>query len=350
MTARVTRNVLVSVAASCVFLCCSASSAGTRNGSLQDSTCNQADCLRCDLDTAECLKCLYVMMEDDRTCLEACPEGFSTTWSYSNNYVGRVCTARSLLSFITGRDVAIIAGAAVGGAICVGVVIGALLYMRRRTKQAAVVDSGRTSRAPRIWKDKRVSATEVEVDEVERSAFLEQLSSLEGEAHNFLEMLNETRNRFRKLGGADSTTDTKAKAYRAVLRDLSRVLSLLNRSEYHLRTVPADWRRLVAWATRVLARYKRQKAAREAGEIPSIEPLSSASGGTLYQTRRQIQEERRRQAATQALSCCLHGRCQGADRPHGAAVHDVGTGAVGAGFSGTYGWREKSQNHACHPH
>lgn len=51
-------------------------------------------------------------------------------------------------------------------------------------------------------------------------------------------------------------------SFRAVVRDLSRVLTLLNRKDEHILTVPGDWRRLLSWASRVLARYKRQKAAK----------------------------------------------------------------------------------------
>nr|XP_027226508.1 uncharacterized protein LOC113818516 [Penaeus vannamei] len=213
-----------------------------RNGTLQKSTCNQPDCLRCDLETAECVKCLYVIMADTRECRSACPPGHATTWATHHALMGRVCTERSVLALVSGRDVTIIAGAAVGGAVCVGVVIGALLYMRRRTKPPP--DNPRVDYRhhrypiPRLWRDKRPKATEVSVADEERAEFLKQLATLRGEAGNFLEMLSETRNRFRRLGGPDSATDTRAKAYRAVVRDLSRVLTLLNRREEHIVTVP----------------------------------------------------------------------------------------------------------------
>ncbi|XP_047470464.1 uncharacterized protein LOC125026205 [Penaeus chinensis] len=139
-----------------------------------------------------------------------------------------------------------------------------------------------------------MNIAEVSVADEERAEFLKQLATLRGEAGNFLEMLSETRNRFRRLGGPDSATDTRAKAYRAVVRDLSRVLTLLNRREEHIVTVPGDWQRLLSWAARVLARYKRQKAAKEAGDITTLEPLAT---GTLYQTRRQAQAERCRLVA-----------------------------------------------------
>ncbi|KAK3852333.1 hypothetical protein Pcinc_041078 [Petrolisthes cinctipes] len=255
-------------------------------------------------------------MASTRQCHSTCPPGYSvTTWASQSTLMGRVCTERSMLALVSGRDVTIIAGSAVGGAVCVGVVIGALLYMRRRTKpspdhqQHHQHQQGHQNHhhhrypLPRLWRDKRPNTTEKPVAVEERAEFLEQLACLRGEAANFLEMLNHTRNRFRTLGGPDSPTDTKTKAYRAVVRDLSRVLTLLNRREEHILTVPGDWRRLLSWAVRVLARYKRQKAAKESGDVPSPDPLyngggggggggGGVGGGTLYQTRKQAQAER----------------------------------------------------------
>lgn len=67
---------------------------------------------------------------------------------------------RSMLALVSGRDVSIIAGAAVGGAVCVGVVIGALLYMRRRTKPAPDhLPHDHRHPLPRLWPDKRPNTT-----------------------------------------------------------------------------------------------------------------------------------------------------------------------------------------------
>ncbi|XP_050692192.1 uncharacterized protein LOC126983492 [Eriocheir sinensis] len=259
------------------------------------STCSQPDCLRCDLEEAECVKCLYVMMAASRRCVPACPSGHSTSWPSHGKLMGRVCTERGMLALVSGRDVTIIAGAAVGGAVCVGVVIGTLLYMRRRAKPLPYYPPAPEPRQryplPRLWKDKRPNTSEKAVADDERAEFLEQLACLRGEANNFLEMLSHTRTKFRSLGGPDSPADTKAKAYRAVVRDLSRVLTLLNRREEHILTVPGDWRRLLSWAARVLARYKRQKTLKENGELPALDPIY-AGGGTLYQTRKQTQAQR----------------------------------------------------------
>lgn len=45
---------------------------------------------------------------------------------------------------------------------------------------------------------------------------------------------------------------------RPVLKDLSRILILLNRPEDNIGLPPADWETLLAWGERVLRRYKKQ--------------------------------------------------------------------------------------------
>lgn len=46
--------------------------------------------------------------------------------------------------------------------------------------------------------------------------------------------------------------------FRPVLKDLSRILILLNRPEDRIGLPPADWETLLAWGERVLRRYKKQ--------------------------------------------------------------------------------------------
>ena len=57
---------------------------------------------------------------------------------------------------------------------------------------------------------------------------------------------------------------------RSILRDLSRILTLLNRKEEQIRTVPADWQRLLGWAERLLKRYKRQKISKVCGYVAKL--------------------------------------------------------------------------------
>ena len=67
--------------------------------------------------------------------------------------------AGSLLSGITGRDVAVIACAAAGGAVCVGIILGAIIYARRNAQLKPMPDdSAKKIPVPRIWRDPRPSA------------------------------------------------------------------------------------------------------------------------------------------------------------------------------------------------
>lgn len=45
--------------------------------------------------------------------------------------------------------------------------------------------------------------------------------------------------------------------FRPVLKDLSRILILLNRQEERIGPPPPDWETLLAWGERVLKRYKK---------------------------------------------------------------------------------------------
>ena len=67
--------------------------------------------------------------------------------------------AGSLLAAITGRDIAVIACAAAGGAVCVGIILGAIIYARRNAMLKPMPDDGNKKfHVPRIWRDPRPSA------------------------------------------------------------------------------------------------------------------------------------------------------------------------------------------------
>lgn len=48
--------------------------------------------------------------------------------------------------------------------------------------------------------------------------------------------------------------------YRPVLRDLARILVLINRRDDEIPVPPDDWQRLFSWAERLLRRYKRHSS------------------------------------------------------------------------------------------
>ncbi|GLG95288.1 Protein of unknown function [Gryllus bimaculatus] len=66
-----------------------------------------------------------------------------------------------------------------------------------------------------------------------------------------------------------------------VLKDLARILLLLNRSEENILTPPADWNTLFAWGERVLRRYKKQNP----HQVAQAHPYSNKSIFSVYKYR-----------------------------------------------------------------
>lgn len=95
-------------------------------------------------------------------------------------------------------------------------------------------------------------------DTIERDDFLKQLDELRPNAEYFLAMLNDTRRQIRKLFLAGDHAG--ANAYRSIVRDLAKILILLNRPVELIAQPPHDWSRVYTWALRILDRYKPQIA------------------------------------------------------------------------------------------
>lgn len=91
-------------------------------------------------------------------------------------------------------------------------------------------------------------------DSPERRDFIKQLETLRPYSYTFLEMLNDTRRQMRELHQIGD--NTAASAYKPVIRDLAKILLLLNRPVDML-AVPEDWDHLYRWAEKVLKRCKR---------------------------------------------------------------------------------------------
>lgn len=108
---------------------------------------------------------------------------------------------------------------------------------------------------------------------------------LRGEGNTFLSMLNDTRRQVRELyysgNNGDGAVGIQAyrynhaisvsyqliyssfiiiMIYRPVLRDLARILVLINRRDDEIPIPPDDWQRLFSWAERLLRRYKRHSS------------------------------------------------------------------------------------------
>ncbi|KAJ8934156.1 hypothetical protein NQ318_012852 [Aromia moschata] len=202
--------------------------------------CSDPTCLRCG--SQGCLKCPNLIVHPSRECVDACPYGHLPRWSTSVDYIGRVCRHNGNLLGLSSHALAVLAGVATGAILCTVLVSSAALYVKYRRKNSP-----------------QPSETGSDVDESpERKDFLKQLETLRPYAQNYLDMLNDTRRQIRELhrdgdGGAIS-------AYRPVVRDLAKILILLNRPT-ELIAIPEDWEHLFNWAQKALKRYKRMSEA-----------------------------------------------------------------------------------------
>lgn len=233
------------------------------------SGCNDTmeGCLKCQADDGggslhiKCIKCAHLIVMGSRECVESCPLGYREEWSSQIDYMGRVCAEGSLLLSalaLSGSKLSVVVGVLCGAAICVLLLVMAGLLLRFRR-----------SRSSRHWKqeEQHLSAGSAQStisrhshgDAAERGEFLKHVWTLRPEAPVFLAMLNDTRRQVRSLLQAHSSKHSAVQAYRPVLKDLSRILILLNRRDDSITYPPDDWRTLLGWGDRVLRRYKKHK-------------------------------------------------------------------------------------------
>ncbi|RZF45478.1 hypothetical protein LSTR_LSTR009349 [Laodelphax striatellus] len=204
---------------------------------------------------SRCIKCSQLIVLHSRVCVDSCPPGYTEEYSSLVDYMGRVCKESLFLGGIalSGQTLAIVVGAVVGTVICFILVLIAgicVKYRRYRAFRAKQRDSLSLSHLTGTQRSQ-------DSDDSERPEFLKHLASLRPDAPVFLAMLNETRRQVRDLR-RPSRQDSAIQAYKPVLKDLSRILILLNRREERIGTPPADWETLLAWGERVLRRYKKQ--------------------------------------------------------------------------------------------
>lgn len=87
--------------------------------------------------------------------------------------------------------------------------------------------------------------------EQERDEFLKHLSELREHAETFLTILNDMRKRLKTL----QSDSESAKQCKKVIKDLSRLLFLLNKKPQSVQ-MPSDGLKLLTWAEHILNRYK----------------------------------------------------------------------------------------------
>ncbi|XP_071444178.1 uncharacterized protein T48 [Hetaerina americana] len=227
---------------------------------------SQSGCLNCD-DDGQCRKCSGVIIYGSRECADSCPEGYQEEWSTLVDYMGRLCKQTGPWWLedgvgLTGRRLAVVVGTCSGLFISFLLICGAFVYIRCWKAQQSNTDSCKNSATPVDSAGYGFSHRYPQLawgnDEIERQEFLQHLGALQPDAHIFLAMLNDTRRKFRKIHMKNGKADSRCKAYRVVLRDLCRILALLNQKDFQNMTIPTDWKKLLSWGERVLKRYKKQ--------------------------------------------------------------------------------------------
>lgn len=190
-------------------------------------------CLLCGPD-GQCAKCVHFITADaERRCVLECPRGYIEQWSSQPQLLGIVCQPNGY----SDPMLATVVSLTIGACVCLLLVVGGVLTVRRKQRlkgtRAALID-----------------------ETTERDDFLKQLDELRPSAEYFLAMLNDTRRQIRKrfLAGDEAG----ANAYRTVVRDLAKVLILLNRPVELIARPPHDWPRVYSWARRILDRCRPQ--------------------------------------------------------------------------------------------
>lgn len=224
---------------------------------------SETGCRRCRDGT--CARCAVLLYQG--TCVHTCPPGFIADWSTRDEYMGRICRETGYMFGLTGSQVAILVGVISGATICIFIILCGAIVVHRRKKKAAKL-------AQRFE------------DSAERREFLKHLATLRGEANTFLAMLNDTRRQVRELyySGSNGDGAVGIQAYRPVLRDLARILVLVNRRDDEIPLPPDDWQRLFSWAERLLRRYKRHSSPEVAQLVTFLQQPASSKVQTTTST------------------------------------------------------------------
>lgn len=152
--------------------------------------------------------------------------------------MGRICVHNGNFLGLPSTTVTIFAGILTGTVLCILLIGSAVIYLKRKRKNLP----------------QNIETCSELDDSPERKDFLKQLETLRPFAENYLDMLNESRRQIRELfknGDPGGLT-----AYKPILRDLARILFLLNRRTDRI-IVPDDWEHLFNWAEKALKRFKR---------------------------------------------------------------------------------------------
>lgn len=197
----------------------------------------EKNCLKCGL--YGCIKCTKYIMMETRLCVDDCPSGYSQKWSSTSDLMGRICQPSPNVHNV--MQTALI-GIVCGALLCFLIILMGVVMLRRKQQKIH----------RKSTKDQLID------DEYDRHEFIRQLDELRPHAEHFLFMLNDTRKQIRKAYITGDTTASSARFY-PIIRDLAKILILLNRPVELIDGPPHDWNRLLLWAERILNQYKPQQ-------------------------------------------------------------------------------------------
>lgn len=219
------------------------------------SECGDKNCLKCTF--YGCIKCSKFIMTDTRVCVDECPGGYSQQWSSTSDLMGRICFPATN---VQGSIQTVLIGIVCGTFLCLFVILMGVIMLRKKQQ-----------------KIHRKSAKDQLIDdEYDRHEFVRQLDELRPHAEHFLFMLNDTRKQIRKAYILGDTT-ASAKFY-PIIRDLAKILILLNRPAELIDGPPHDWNRLLQWADRILSQYKPQQITQLIDILQSSHPPTESPG------------------------------------------------------------------------
>lgn len=169
-----------------------------------------------------------MIVEGSRACVDECPSGRSASWSALPDYMGKVCL-KTGPGGLSGAGLAVAIGACAGGIVCIIIITAGILIARYRKRPQKKNNS-------------------------QRAEFLKELDRLRPQSYCLLAILNDIRRQIREVHANGDTT--AALTYWPVVRDLAKLLYLLNRPVETIVSVPNDWKKLNQWAEKLIARYK----------------------------------------------------------------------------------------------
>ncbi|XP_060522012.1 uncharacterized protein LOC132699367 [Cylas formicarius] len=207
-----------------------------RNLNVSESCASEPKCLHCI--PKGCIKCPELIVYPTRQCVERCPFGHNPKWSTMVDFMGLVCTHNGNPMGLSSAALTVLTGVLCGTILCVFLFAVAVIYIKYRRKNTP-----------------QLSDTSSETDDTpERKDFLKRLETLRPYSQDYLDMVNDTRRQLRQLHREGD--NSAISAYKPVLRDLARILVLLNKSPDTV-GIPDDWEHLFTWAEKTLKRYKR---------------------------------------------------------------------------------------------